>query len=148
MSRSVKPLQERFWEKVVKTSDCWLWTGDKHPFGYGRIWVVGKGPINSHRVSWEIHNGPIPKGKHILHICDNPVCVRPDHLQLGSQADNVQDMLSKDRNGNAKMNSIAVKVVRFLYHNRNVSIKRLANAYNLKYCSMWDVINRSWKYIA
>src|SRR5262245_52091786 len=90
-----KPLQDRFWKYVNKTETCWLWTGAKHEFGYGLINKGGAGGriLRAHRVIWEWTNGPIPKGFFVCHHCDVPACVRPDHLFLGTNKDNVQDMI-------------------------------------------------------
>ena len=95
-----RPLAERFWEKVDKRGpdDCWEWTGSK-VHGYGRINSGGHyGDILlAHRVSWEIHYGPIPEGMCVLHRYDNPGCVNPTHLWLGTKADNIHDMIQKGR---------------------------------------------------
>lgn len=87
---------ERFWRKVDKTGDCWVWTGGKHKDGYGLTGVTGKTEL-AHRVAWEFTNGKIPEGLHVLHKCDNPPCVRPDHLFVGTHLDNMQDMNNKGR---------------------------------------------------
>lgn len=81
-----------FWLKVTKTDTCWLWTGRRDKNGYGKV-----GAALSHRVFWELHNGHIPDGLYVLHHCDNPPCIRPTHLFLGTQADNVRDMAAKGR---------------------------------------------------
>ena len=86
----------RFWAKVCKTNGCWTWTASKNPHGYGQIRLSGKLTL-AHRVSWTIHNGVIPEGLFVLHICDNPPCVRPDHLFLGTQKDNIRDAVAKKR---------------------------------------------------
>jgi hypothetical protein len=99
-------LTARFWAKVNKAGDCWVWTGARNPYrgDYGIFWV--KFPPGSprrgvtllaHRVSWEIANGPIPGRLLVCHTCDNPPCVRPAHLFLGSDADNQVDMIGKGR---------------------------------------------------
>ena len=96
-----KTLEERFWEKVdVKGPDeCWEWTACKIKDGYGHIRGGGDSQklLLAHRISWEIHNGPIPKGMQVHHHCDNPGCVNPAHLWTGSQADNIRDRDEKGR---------------------------------------------------
>jgi len=87
----------RFWHFVEKTDGCWNWTGASANFGYGVI-ANRPGPsIRAHRLSWEIAFGPIPAGQLVLHRCDNPRCVRPDHLFLGDHAANTEDKVQKRR---------------------------------------------------
>lgn len=113
-------LQQRFWSKVDRGGDCWLWTAARSPLGYGKISVgrSGEGVELAHRVSWEIHFGPVPDGMCVLHRCDNPPCVRPDHLFLGDRADNAADSAAKGRtrsgesNHNAKLSSSSVALIR------------------------------------
>ncbi len=92
-------LEERYWAKVEKTNDgCWGWVSGTDAFGYGRLIAPGgRKNLKAHRVSWELHNGPIPGGMCVLHRCDNPPCSNPDHLFLGTKADNVADMNAKGR---------------------------------------------------
>ena len=97
-------LQESFeaWiDKETSKKGCWLWTGSKtrkDDKGYGRIQVNGKRQL-AHRVSWELHNPtqPIPEGMCVLHECDTPPCVNPAHLKIGTQKDNMQDMVKRRR---------------------------------------------------
>jgi HNH endonuclease len=93
-------LQERFDAKYIPepNSGCWLWTAGLISNGYGQFCYPGhhRGGY-AHRASWEIHHGEIPEGAHVLHRCDNPCCVNPDHLFLGSHDDNMADMKSKGR---------------------------------------------------
>jgi hypothetical protein len=91
-----KTLAERFWLRVQKGRSCWEWTGVRNPQGYG-VMRVGESNMQAHRVAWEVANGPIPVGLNALHRCDNPGCVRPDHLWLGTLADNNADMRAKGR---------------------------------------------------
>lgn len=86
----------RFWPKVQKTKSCWLWSGATGRGDYGHF-IVKRKLIKAHRFSWELVNGKIPSGLHCLHHCDNPPCVRPDHLFLGTDLDNARDAINKGR---------------------------------------------------
>lgn len=91
-------LQERFESKYIPepNSGCWLWTAAVHRNGYGKF-GIGRKLHLAHRVSWEIYRGEKPLGRNVLHSCDMPCCVNPDHLFLGSQYDNIKDAISKGR---------------------------------------------------
>jgi hypothetical protein len=95
-----EPMAIRFWRFVRKTDECWFWTGTIGSRGYGEIQGDGSArKYRAHRASWIIHNGDIPDGLWVLHRCDVRNCVRPDHLWLGTAADNSADMLAKGRAG-------------------------------------------------
>jgi len=91
----------RFWAKVEKGESCWIWKGSKRNKGYGAfVWANSCGTViqgRAHRFSYEIHKGVIPKGMFVLHKCDEPSCVNPEHLFIGSNQDNVDDMMKKGR---------------------------------------------------
>jgi hypothetical protein len=89
-------LHERFWPRVDRSGDCWEWRGGRIPQGYGAVWINGQNHP-AHRVAWELTVGPIPPGLMVLHRCDNPPCVNPAHLWLGTQADNMADKVRKGR---------------------------------------------------
>jgi hypothetical protein len=90
------PPAERFWAKVEKTDSCWPWRAGVNKeygeFNFGNNWMR-----QAHRVAWELTHGPIPDGLCVLHKCDVPLCVNPDHLFLGTKLDNVRDMIAKGR---------------------------------------------------
>lgn len=87
--------EERFWSRVEKGPDCWVWTGPRGQRGYGQINVGGR-TLRVHRVSWAMHHGD-PGELFVCHKCDNPPCVRPDHLFIGTHTDNMRDKISKGR---------------------------------------------------
>lgn len=89
---------DRFWEKVEEgePDQCWEWTAGKITSGYGSFWLHGR-QVLAHRVAWELVNGPIPGGLLVCHHCDNPGCVNPSHLFLGSDWDNAADRDAKGR---------------------------------------------------
>lgn len=83
---------------------CWEWTGSKDDKGYGKISTrFGASPVKAHRVSWEMHYGTIPAGLNVLHACDNPSCVNPNHLMIGSQQANSIDMSRKSKISNQSL---------------------------------------------
>lgn len=93
--------EERFWSKVDKSGDCWVWIASTSSKGYGKFWFRNW-HWRAHRVSWILANGEIPEGMHILHECDNPPCVNPDHLTSGTQLDNMKDKVQKGRHYETK----------------------------------------------
>lgn len=95
-------IEERFWSKVDQRgpNDCWPWLGARHERGYGRF-ILGERNRRANRVAWEIANArPVPDGMLVCHSCDNPPCVNPAHLWIGTLADNARDMVAKGRHAN------------------------------------------------
>lgn len=93
-----QPVADRFWGKVAKGEGCWLWTGATDGHGYGVLHLgTRNGVQKASRISWDLHYGPVPDGLHVCHHCDNPPCVRPDHLFLGAPYDNMHDAMNKGR---------------------------------------------------
>lgn len=152
------PLSVRFWQYVNKTDACWLWTGTKMPFGHGQIIDGPKSRggklVLAHRVSWEMHHGEIPDGLCVCHRCDVPACVRPNHLFLGTHADNMQDCASKSRNHHgeshffAKMTPDLVREIRTRYANGGISQSTLAKEYGLFQTTVSELIrHKTWKHV-
>jgi hypothetical protein len=151
MMPSPRSLTESFWAKVKKTDSCWLWIGSRQKNDYGRIKRHRKILI-AHRVSWFIHNGPIPDGLLVCHHCDNPMCVNPNHLFLGTQQDNFWDMYNKGRkancqlqnNGRAKLDNEKVTQIK-LALSKGVADSDLALIYGVSECTIRDICyGRSW----
>lgn len=100
MGPKPRNIYERFEEKVerVPMSGCWIWTAQLEPKnGYGRFQVNGKTMGIAHRISYQIYKGEIPENLVVMHVCDTPACVNPDHLKLGTITDNNRDCLQKNR---------------------------------------------------
>jgi hypothetical protein len=144
---------EKFWNKVNKTSSvngCWEWIGTSvHPFGYGRIGHNGKNYL-SHRLSYELHYGPITSKECVLHKCDNPKCVNPSHLFIGNRADNAQDRTKKGRTNKGSQVTTSIfseQQVRDIKMSTKTT-KELAIEYNAKYQTIWSIRKGiNWRHI-
>lgn len=156
-----------FWDRVDTSGDCWLWTGAKrNAGGYGQIVVDGR-RVMTHRFAYELEYGPIPAGMVVMHSCDNPPCVRPTHLSLGSRSDNNQDRARKGRsatgdrhgfrlrpdliprgaqNGKAKLTEVAVVEIR----NSELSVRALASIHGVSEDTVSRIragTYRAWRHV-
>lgn len=151
------PLEERFWNNVKKTDSCWIWTGSRKTFGYGQISSGPRGKsknFGAHRLCWIIHFGKIPPHLHVCHTCDNPICVNPKHLFLGTNLDNIADCIAKKRNPHGEKHGMSflkekdVKEIRNLYKSGNYTQREIATIYNVTRYTISDIIlKRSWRHI-
>lgn len=142
--RNSVPDEQRFWKYVSKTDKCWIWTGSK-TVGYGRFRSnVENRNVLAHRYSWELHNGKIPNGLFVCHHCDNPSCVNPAHLFLGTAKDNSQDACHKGKPANHKITPHNVIEIR----SSRDSIKTLTDMYHLSQSQIYGIKQRIyWKHL-
>lgn len=143
----------RFSKHVTKTDSCWIWTGRKGRGGYGVFDWKGTS-ILAHRASYELYVGKIPDGLDILHSCDNPICVNPEHLRPGTHLDNMRDMYSKGRrkarfgenHHNAKLTWEQVYSIRCEYAKGDTTLKKLGAKYGVHAALIHRIIHESaWK---
>jgi hypothetical protein len=134
-------------------SGCWEWTGHRDPNGYGRL-NVGNRPVLAHRIAWELFRGPITTADHICHRCDNPSCVRPEHLFKGDHTLNMADKMAKKRHrygvsrgsahGCAKLTEEAVREIRA----STLKLRELAERYGISISQVSDIRRRkTWKHL-
>lgn len=160
----ITPIANRFWAKVDTNSGpelCWLWMGPFTRGGYGTIGRGGRGGgmFRAHRLAWIIANGPIPPSLCVCHACDNPACVNPKHLFLGTQAQNMADMDAKGRrrgydksasnNPAALLDEQKVQVIRFLIKNTSLSRKYTASMFGVAPSTVNALVKRkTWSKVA
>lgn len=140
--RKRRPFSEAyFWERVDRSGECWPWVRYCNTDGYGHVYYEGR-IWGAHRVAWILTNGPIPEGMRVLHNCpggDNPACCNPAHLFLGTQADNVHDMMAKGRNTpqvgianpRARLTEEDVREIRRLYATGDYAYAGIAEAFGV-----------------
>jgi hypothetical protein len=154
------PLAERFWAKVDKDSGrcwngtaCWLWTAGRLPRGYGQFDIAGR-KIHAHRLAWEMAHGPIPAGLCCLHRCDTPACVRVAHLFLGTQLQNVTDMVEKGRargargarNGSARLTAEQVALIRARAARGPINQRGLAREFGVSHTAIRRLlVGMTWR---
>jgi hypothetical protein len=155
--RSLIMTPKRFIANVKKVGDCWEWQGTINHYGYGQI-MIGRKSLKAHRLAWMLYKGEIPKDMFVCHKCDNPPCVNPDHLFLGTSADNNHDMYAKGRgrkiipsesagenNPRAKLTWEKVRSIRHEYKEGKTQ-DALAEKYGVNQMSISFIIrNIHWK---
>ncbi len=151
---------ERFWKKVDRSGDCWLWTACCYSTGYGQFFVEGRHQL-AHRLSYEWTFGSVPEGECVLHHCDNRRCVRPEHLFLGSRTDNAADKVAKGRhrgyqspkargarNHSAKLTDSQVLEIRRRYGIQEASSIQLAEEYGVSDVAVRNILHRrTWRHL-
>jgi hypothetical protein len=144
-----------FESKIQITPGCWYWLGARHPRGYGRF----RGPCGdtAHRYSYYSYVGAIPEGAQICHRCDNPSCVNPDHLFVGSNQDNVDDKVAKGRHpkgqksATSKLSEVEVIEVRRLYvkGSTDYGTRALARKFGISHRQIWGIVtHKGWTHLA
>ena len=128
---------------VDAVTGCWNWQRSKNNKGYGKRNIDGR-RVYAHRHAWESVNGKIPDGMKVLHRCDNGACINPDHLFLGTQSENVADMVSKERHGRMKLTAEAVRALR----RGDLSCHECAEQYGISYdAATWAKKGKTWKHV-
>lgn len=145
-------IDERFWSKVDRSGECWVWTGAKSK-GYGIFCALGRTAVRAHRVSWWLEHGALPTA-HVLHKCDNPSCVRPAHLFLGTDLDNARDRAAKRRgvhgssHPRAKLSESDVRWMRWARAYAGATYVALAKAFGLSYKNTrLAVLGHTWRHV-
>lgn len=147
------PPAERFWDKVDRSGECWTWTATRGLNGYGYL-VVGPGHRSglAHRLAYEFAHGSIPAGMLVRHTCDNPPCVRPEHLRLGTPAENVGDRLARgrqhrgERTGGARLTAEQVRAIRTLA--ATTSQRAIARMLGVNRATVADVLHGvTWTHV-
>lgn len=168
-----RTLETRFWQSVddeASPRGCWPWRGTVGAHGYGLISAESRRSLRAHRVSWQLHHGPIPAGLFVCHRCDNPGCVNPAHLFLGTAADNTRDMMRKGRGyvqrpdyrerlrsvsvrgervNTARLTADQVREIRRRYAAGGISQTALADEYGVTQTQVSQIVSRkSWRHVA
>lgn len=150
-----RKIEDRFWEKVNKKKGCWLWKAGIGLDGYAKFGINGK-TIHAHRVSYELTYGCIPIGLCVCHKCDNPKCVNPDHLFIGTVQDNINDRVRKNRtaiqsgekNGMSRLKEKDIITIRKLFFIDKIKQGEIAKLFFISNQHVSRIINHlKWKHI-
>ncbi len=150
-----RPLLVRFLTKidVGMPDDCWPWTRDTDKDGYGKL-QVKKRPVPAHRLAYQIFRGEVPDGLFVCHECDNPTCVNPRHLFLGTSRHNIDDMVAKrrtlvgERNHQAKLTEAAVVEIRRRCVVGGESMRAIGRAYGVSLAVIRRIVNgQAWRHV-
>ncbi len=142
-----------FWKRVSIEGECWHWAGALNNMGYGFLHTRIRPDLRlAHRLSWTLYRGEIPSGLWVLHSCDQPSCVNPNHLFLGTRQDNVDDMLKKGRNakgeGNGASKLTDVQVREIYLMRGKISGMVLAKKYGVAFNQIYVIWRRErWRHI-
>lgn len=132
---------------TVTESGCWEYDGGRTNKGYGAVTIKGK-QQSTHRLAHELWIGAIPDGHMVRHRCDNPPCVNPEHLETGTHADNVNDMVVRERCSRNKLTGVEVIEMRSLYHDSQFTYKDLSDRYGVTVPTVINIIaRRRWKHV-
>lgn len=158
MPQNYGSLLSRFWTKVDCSAglfECWNWTASVDKDGYGWFGLNGKN-VHAHRYSYELANGPIPIGAQVLHSCDNSRCVNPAHLHLGTQWDNIHEMLDRGRDKPprgathhwTKLTENDVVAIRTLHATGKYTYRQLGDMYQVNKCTVGLIIRgKNWRHL-
>ena len=144
---------KRFWDKVQKSQGCWEWQAAKNQRGYGAFSNKLITSRSAHRYSYTIHFGPIPDGLHVLHKCDNPSCVRPDHLSVGDHRQNMVESVVRNRvprGSAAGRTRLTPKQVLEIVQLRKagVPLRTIGQSYGVTYGAVVSIMNgESWSHV-
>lgn len=143
---SYRPLETRFWEKVKRGApdECWEWQGSLDTCGYGLIRLErSRGLAKAHRLSYELHHGDIPLGMSVCHTCDNPKCVNPKHLWLGTAQQNAHDRDTKGRfiSHNAKYTKYQYQLAKEL-RNQGLKLTEIADKIGVNVNSLGHLLRK------
>lgn len=138
----ITEIKERFISKIHKGNSCWTWKGQIYPSGYGSFWYNRKNVL-AHRVSWMIFHGEIPENLCVCHTCDNPSCVNPNHLFLGTNKENTKDMIDKNRmHKQQKLLDLSQESKVIQMYKNNIPQREIANLFNISQRTIGKYIHK------